>query len=42
MEKGRKLQSIEIAKNLLSLGLDIEQIQKATGISEEEIKKLVH
>ena len=36
-EKGK----IEVARNLLSLGLDIDKIVKATGLSEEDIKKLL-
>ena len=30
----------EVAKNLLSLGISIDDISKATGLSVEEIKKL--
>ena len=37
IEKGK----IEVARNLLSLGLDIDKIVKATGLSEEDIKKLL-
>ena len=37
IEKGK----IEGARNLLSLGLDIDKIVKATGLSEEDIKKLL-
>ncbi len=36
IEKGK----IEIAKNLLKLGLEIEVIKKSTGLSEQEIKSL--
>jgi predicted transposase/invertase (TIGR01784 family) len=36
-EKGRK----ESAKNLLSMGLTIEQIEKATGLTVDEIKALL-
>lgn len=38
--KGRFEREIEIAKNLKSLGLDIETIKKATGLSQDEILKL--
>ncbi len=31
---------IEVAKNMLSMGLDIQLIVKATGLSEEEIHAL--
>ena len=39
IEQGSKQNSIEIAKNLLNK-LPIEEIAKATGLSEEEIKNL--
>ncbi len=39
-KKGKQEKAIEIAKNALSMGLNIEQIIKLTGLSEEEIKKL--
>lgn len=39
-EEGRFEREIEIAKNLKSLGLDMETIQKATGLSKDEIVKL--
>ena len=31
---------IEIAKNLIKLGLNVDDIVKATGLSKEEIEKL--
>lgn len=40
LEKGKQNEKIEIAKNLLSINLPIEQISKATGLSKEEIEKL--
>ena len=40
MEKGSKNKSIEIATNFKNLGIDIETISKATGLSKEEIEKL--
>ena len=39
IEQGSKQKEIEIAKNLLNK-LPIEEIAKATGLSEEEIKNL--
>ena len=36
-EEGRE----EVAKKLLSLKIDIETIQEATGLGKEEIQKLV-
>lgn len=39
-EKGKKDKAIEIAKNLLEMGMSIDNIMKATGLSQEEIAKL--
>lgn len=39
-EKGEKNEKIKIAKELLKLGIKIEDIEKATGLSKEEINKL--
>jgi len=39
-EEGKKEKAIEIAKNLLNLGLDIESISKTTDLSVEEIKNI--
>ena len=45
MEKGREegeyKKAIETAKNLLTIGLTIEQISKATGLSIDEVKLLM-
>ena len=38
--EGEAKKSIEIAKNLLQIGLSLENIAKTTGLSIEEIKKL--
>ena len=40
ISKGENKKSIEIAKNLLSMNMPIEDISKATGLSIEEINKL--
>ncbi len=40
IEEGIEIRNIEIAKNLLQLGLFLSDIAKATGLSEEEIEKL--
>ena len=40
MEKGEQNKSIEIARNLLTLGLPDAQIIQATGLSQEEIESL--
>jgi len=40
LEKGRKLEKIEIAKNLLNAGIDIETISITTALSIEEIEKI--
>ena len=40
ISKGENKKSIEIAKNLLSMNMSLENISKATGLSIEEINKL--
>ena len=41
MEKGREEEKLEIAKQMLfQLGLDLATVQKATGLSREELNKL--
>ena len=40
-EKGRNDKSIEIAKNLLEAGIDINIIIKSTGLKKSEIEKLL-
>jgi len=39
-DKGRAEGRAEVAKNLLELGMEIAMVAKATGMTEEEIKKL--
>lgn len=39
-EKGRAKERIEIARNLKTMGMNNVDIQKATGLSIEEIEKL--
>ena len=39
-QEGKKDKAIEIAKNLLEMGMSINNIMKATGLSQEEIAKL--
>ena len=39
-EDGREEKGREIARNLKSLGLSLEDIYKATGLTTEEIKQL--
>jgi predicted transposase/invertase (TIGR01784 family) len=39
-DDGKIKRNFEIAKKLKSMGLEIEQITEATGLSEEEINKL--
>ena len=38
--QGSQQKAIETAKNLLSMSLSIENIAKATGLSQEEIQSL--
>ena len=40
LEKGRSEEKYQIAKNLKSMGLSLEAIRQATGLSTEEIEKL--
>ena len=40
MEEGMNQRSLEIARNLLSLGLPVTQITQATGLTEEEIRQM--
>ena len=40
LEKGRSEEKLEIAKNLKAMGLSLEAIRQATGLSTEEIEKL--
>ena len=39
--EGEHKKAIETAENLLAIGLSIEQIAKATGLSIEDIKELM-
>ncbi|HIR74611.1 TPA: transposase, partial [Candidatus Ventrenecus avicola] len=38
--EGEKQSKIEIAKNMLDMGIEKETIVKATGLTEEEISKM--
>ena len=40
IEQGTKLRNIEIAKNMLKKGIDIDTIVEITELTKEEIKKL--
>ena len=40
ISKGENKKSIEIAKNLLSMNMPLEDISKATGLTIEEINKI--
>jgi predicted transposase/invertase (TIGR01784 family) len=40
-ERGRTMRDIEIARNLKKMGLDVSQINQATGLSAMEIERLV-
>ena len=40
LAEGERVKQLEIAKNLIKLGLNIDDIVKATGLSKEEIEKL--
>ena len=38
--EGERVKQLEIAKNLIKLGINVDDIVKATGLSKEEIEKL--
>ena len=40
-EEGAKLEKLEIAKNMLEEKVDIQIIAKVTGLTKEEIDKLI-
>ncbi len=40
LKKGREEERFDIAKNLLAKGIELQIIMEATGLSEEDIKKL--
>ena len=40
IERGSYQTKLETAKNLLDIGLSIENIAKATGLSREEVERL--
>ncbi|MBP3765547.1 MAG: hypothetical protein J6G98_00005 [Bacilli bacterium] len=40
LEKGVREGKIEIAKNLINMQMDYEDISKATGLSVEELKQI--
>lgn len=42
LEKGLEKGKLEVAGNLLGLGVEIDKIIKATGLTEDEIKKLMN
>ena len=40
MEKGKNQKALDIAKNMLADGVDINLIMKYSGLSQEQIEKL--
>ena len=40
LNKAREEGKVEVAKNLLSMGMDIVNVTKATGLSKEVIEKI--
>ena len=42
VEKGENKKAVEVARNLLLLGVEIEKVVKATGLTEEEVRELQH
>ena len=41
-QNGIAKEKIEIAKNLIKLGINVDDIIKATGLSKEEIENLIN
>ncbi len=42
LEEGKVERNVEIARNMLSMGMDLRLISSATGLSSQEIKGLAH
>ena len=42
IEEGMEKEKIEIAKNMLKEGLPIDMVSKLTGLSENEVKRLMN
>mgnify|MGYP003468873282 FL=1 len=42
LAEGEKIAKVETAKNLLKIGLTVDQIAQATGLSIEDVSNLVH
>ena len=40
IEQGERTKALEVAKNLLEIGMEVEQIAKVTQLSKEEILAL--
>ena len=41
MAKGEKAKQLEIAKNLINIGMKVEDIIKVTGLSKEKVETLI-
>ena len=41
MAKGERAKQLEIAKNLINIGMKVEDIIKVTGLSKKEIENLI-
>ena len=41
LAEGERAKQLEIAKNLINIGMKVEDIIKVTGLSKEEIEKLI-
>ncbi len=40
LAEGEQKKALKVARNLLTMGLSVEQISEATGLSEEEVRML--
>lgn len=40
-EEGQKEKAIEVARNLLNMGIEAEKVTKVTGLSRQEVEDLM-
>ncbi|EKN4715569.1 ISNCY family transposase, partial [Yersinia enterocolitica] len=42
LEKGEREATLKIARSLLKMGMSIESVQEATGLSEDDLAQIRH
>ena len=42
VQEGERLAKLDTARNLLAMGLTMENIAKATGLSEDDVRNLLN